>query len=52
MRPTDKDMFGNVGTLYPNDKFRLFVSTNKDIEFGDIGWLKGLEGSFTGYKIK
>lgn len=52
VKPTDKDIFGNEGTLYPSDKFRIFVSTSKDTDFSEIEWLKGTESNFKGYKIK
>lgn len=33
MKPTDKDMFGNEGTLYPSESYRIFVSTSREIKF-------------------
>lgn len=41
MKPTDKDIFGNEGTLYPNEKYRVFVSSSQEVKFSDIKWLKG-----------
>ena len=41
MKPTDKDTFGNEGALYPSDKIQDIVSTSKDTDFSEIGWLKG-----------
>lgn len=41
MKPSDKDYFGNEGTLYPSNKYRIFVSISKDIDFSTVGWLEG-----------
>jgi hypothetical protein len=30
MKPADKDFFGNEGTLYPSDTYRIFISTPKE----------------------
>lgn len=51
MKPDDKDTFGNEGSLYPGEKFIVFVSLTKAVPFGDIAWLKGLEESFKGLTI-
>lgn len=33
MKPTDKDTFGNEGTLYPSEKFIIFLSFSKEVAF-------------------
>ena len=36
MKETDKDIFGNEGTLFPSDTYRIFVSCSKETQFADI----------------
>lgn len=52
MKPTDKDLFGNEGHLYPNEKYRVFVSNSQEVKFSDVKWLKGTENMFVSYQIK
>ncbi len=52
MKPTDRDYFGNLGTLKPSNKYRIIVSTSKDTEITKVGWLKDCEQNFVCYKIK
>ncbi len=51
MKPTDKDTFGNEGSLYPSDKFIIFVSFTKEVAFEEIKWLEGTEENFRGLNI-
>lgn len=51
MKPTDMDTFGNEGTLYPSDKFIIFVSLSQEASFEDIKWLAGCEDQFRGLTI-
>ena len=51
MKPTDKDMFGNEGTLVPSDKFIIFLSFTKEVKFEDFKWLAGTEKEFRGVVI-
>ena len=52
MKPTDKDAFGNEGSLFPSDEYIMFVSLSKDIPFEEITWLKGTQDEFKGLTIE
>lgn len=52
MKPTDKDLFGNVGSMYPNDKYRIFISSSQNVSMNEVKWLKGCEDNFKAYKIE
>ena len=51
MKPTDKDMFGNEGTLVPSDRFIIFLSFTKEVTFDEFKWLAGTEKEFRGVVI-
>lgn len=52
MKPTDKDLFGNVGSMYPNDKYRIFISSSQNVSLNEVKWLKGCEDNFKAFKIE